>query len=124
MSPTDLAEQAQRGDVDALKAFVELKLMLQELEQAMKVVQPLAIAEADKYHEKSFEFMGAIIEKRNAPCTWDYSGIEAWKSAKKKLAYVESIAKAGGGYDNETTEEIGAAFRVEGKSTIAVKFPA
>lgn len=121
MSYQLLAEQAQNGEVSALKAYIELKKALSEIEDAIKIVNPLAIDEAAKYNEKSFKLHGAIVEKRNSPSTWDYSECGALIQAKERVKYIEKIAQMGGGYDNVTTEEIGKAFKIEGKSIIAVK---
>jgi hypothetical protein len=117
----ELATKVVNGDVNPLKAYIELKNAQAELEAALKTVQPLAIDEADKYKEKSFKAFGAIIEKRNAPSTWDFSQVAAYQQAKQRLKYIEDVSKAGGGYDAETTEEITKAIRIEGKSSIAVK---
>jgi len=121
MELLQLALSAKSGDCDPLSAYVELKKIEDELNQALKMVQPLAIDEAEKWKEKSFKYAGAIIEKKSAASRWDYSHIPAWQTAKSKLTYVEKIAQAGGGYDEETTEQIEKAVKIEGKSTIAVK---
>lgn len=122
MEIMQLVNQVLNGETDALKAYIELKRIEKELEFAINQVQPLAISEADKYPGKSFEMFGAFIEKKNAPARWDYSMVTAYQQQKAKLDYIQKIAQAGGGYDSETSEEIAAAAKVEGKSTITVKF--
>lgn len=122
MIATEIAEKAQSGTIDPLKAYVDLKMMEAELQQALKSVQPLAISEADKWAEKSFQYAGVIIEKRAAPATWDYSGVRAYAEAKERLSYVEQIAKAGGGMDS-SGNEIEKAVKIEGRASIAIKIP-
>ena len=117
----DIQDGVEQGNVNPLEAYVELKAIENTLKEVMAKVQPLAITEADKYNEKSFKAFGAVIEKRSAPATYDMSHINAYLTAKEKVKYIETIAKAGGGIDPETGQEIEKAIRVEGKSTIAVK---
>ena len=117
----ELKDSVEQGNVNPLEAYVELKSIENTLKEVMATVQPLAITEADKYAEKSFKAFGAVIEKRSAPATYDMNHINAYLSAKEKVKYIETIAKAGGGIDPETGQEIEKAIRVEGKSTIAVK---
>lgn len=123
MEIIELALSVQAGDCDPLSAYVELKKIEAELEQAIKIVQPLAINEADKWKEKSFKAFGAIIEKKSAACRWDYSNVAAYNHAKAKLEYIQKIAQAGGGFDAETTEQVEAAIKIEGKATISIKLP-
>lgn len=117
----ELKDSVEQGNVNPLEAYVELKSIENTLKEVIATVQPLAITEADKYAEKSFKAFGAIIEKRSAPATYDMSHINAYLSAKEKVKYIETIAKAGGGIDPETGQEIEKAIKIEGKSTIAVK---
>lgn len=117
---TEIAEKVTSGDVNPLAAYIELKKIEDELKQAMSIVQPLAIDEADKFSEKSFKFQGAIIEKRSSPATYDFSGVLAYQQAKERIKYIETIAKAGGGAD-EHGEWIDKAHIIKGKATIAVK---
>lgn len=121
MDLKELIQDVQQGRLNALQKYVELKEMQSEIEDALKSIQPLAIDEADKYPEKSFKMYGALIEKRAAPATWDYANCLAYQQAKKRLKYIEDIAKAGGGADTDSGEIIDKAFKIEGKANIAVK---
>lgn len=116
-----LSQQVIDGEIDPLKTYIELKKAETEIASAIKSVQDYAIAEAEKYDGKSFKAFGAMVEKKNAACTWKYDGISAYETAKNRLKYVQDIAQAGGGIDPETGEMIEKAYRVEGKSTIAIK---
>lgn len=117
----DIKDAVEQGTVNPLEAYVELKSIENTLKEVISTVQPLAITEAEKWKEKSFKAFGAVIEKRNAPATYEMSHINAYITAKEKVKYIETIAKAGGGIDPETGQEIEKAIRIEGKSTIAVK---
>ena len=117
----ELAKQVQDGEVNPLSAYIQLKKMEAEMKTAMSTIQPLAIDEADKWKEKTFKMEGALVEKRSSPCTWDYSEVAAYNQAKERLKYIEKVAQIGGGVDPQTGEEINKAFKIEGKSIIAVK---
>lgn len=114
-----LAQDAQSGNCDPIQAYIALKDIEAELKQALLIVQPLAISEADKYPGKQIDLSNAVIEKRSAPSRWDYSKVQAWKAAKDQLTYIEKIAQAGGGISPHG-EEIGPAVKIEGAATIAV----
>lgn len=119
MEIIELALSAQAGDCDALSAYIELKKIEAELKQALEMVQPLAIYEADKWKEKSFSYAGAIIEKRSAPATYKYSG--SVLKLQEKLKNWQEKAKIGTFVDEESGEVIDQAVKIEGKTTIAVK---
>lgn len=116
----ELATEVANGDINALEGYIILKQSEKQLEEALAIVQPLAIAEADKYAEKTIHAYGAIIEKRSAPSRWDYSSVAAWNQAKERLDYIQKIAQAGGGADTDSGEIIDKAFKVPGKAIIAV----
>lgn len=120
MNYTEISDQVVNGEVNALKAYIELKQASAQLEAALKIVYPLAIDEAGKYSEKTFKAFGATIEKRNGPSQWDYSGVLAYQQAQERLKYIQKIAQAGGGFDAQTTEQIEKAVKIEGKTTIAI----
>jgi hypothetical protein len=120
MNYAEIAQQVHSGEVSALKTFIKLKEAEAELKEAMAIVQPLAIDEASAYPEKTIQFSNAVVEKRSAPATWDYSHIPAVSRYKEKVKYIEKIAQMGGGVDPDTAEMIDRAFKIEGKATIAV----
>ena len=123
MNYVQLANQAKDGETNPLSVYIQLKRAEKELKAAIELVQPLAIDEADKYSEKTFKFQGAVIEKKSAPSTWDFSEVAAYTQAKERLKYIETISKAGGGADANTGEVIDKAIKIDGKSTITVKLP-
>jgi len=118
----ELVQNIKEGLTEALPAYIDLKKSLDELQEALSEIQPLAISEAQNYPEKSFKLNGAIVEKRSTPAQWDYSQCEAYIHAKNRLSYIQKIAQAGGGADTETGEVIDKAVKIEGKESIAIKF--
>lgn len=121
LSFAEIAQKVEDGEVNALKEYIELKRLSNSLSDALTVIQPLAIDEADKYKEKSFKAFGAIVEKKNAAGSWDYTGVAAWNAAKERLKWVEKMAQTGGAADSDSGEIIEKAVKIEGKSTIAIK---
>lgn len=116
----ELAQQVYGGETLALPAYIQLKELEQELKEALAIVQPLAIDEASNYPEKTIQFANASVEKRSGPATWDYKHIAVLNAYQEKVKYVQKIAQMGGGVDPDTGEIIDKAFKIEGKSTIAV----
>lgn len=115
-----ITEQVINGEINPLKAYIDLKRYESELKNAMAIVGPLATSEADKYAEKTINAFGAIVEKRSAPSTWNYETVNAYQSAKARLEYIQKIAQAGGGADADTGEIIDKAVKIPGKAIIAV----
>lgn len=114
-------QQVIDGYLNPLEFYIELKKIEKQLKESFDIVQSLAIIEADKFNGKSFEFKGAIIEKKNGASTWNYENVNAFLQCKEKLNYIQKVSQLGGGIDPETGEEIGKAIKVEGKSTISVR---
>lgn len=114
-----LSQQVMQGELNPLATYIDLKRSLDECSEAIKQIQDLAIDEALKYPEKSFKLNGAVIEKRNAPSTWDYSNCQPYKEAKERLKYIEQLAQIGG--MDESGNEVPKAVKIEGRQSIAVK---
>lgn len=120
MNIQEIIQSVKDGNGNPLEAYVLLKAFQEQVEEGLKELKDLAMNEAEKYG-KSFDKFGAHIELRNAPSRWNFKGISAIESAEKKLAYLQNLAKIGGGVDVETGEEVPAASKVEGAQTIAIK---
>lgn len=116
----EIANAVTSGEISPLKAYIELKEAEVDLKYALAIIQPLAIKEANNYPEKSFKYMGAIIEKRSSPSIWDYSQVAAYNQAKSRLEYIQMIAQAGGGADADSGEIIDKAIKINGKEIIAI----
>lgn len=93
------------GNVDPLKAEIELKILEEAISKIRKDVRVrnYVMAEAEKYNKQ--EFMGCKIQLsiRNTP---DYSGDTEWQILKAKLKSREALLKECNGVDPETGEEV------------------
>jgi hypothetical protein len=119
---TEYAKEVKEGNINPLEAYITLKAALVDLEKALKEVQDLAIDEACKYGQKSFEAFGAKVEVRNGASRWDYSGVQVWKHLKEQIGNVEKLAQMGGQVYVETGEPIEQANKILGRETIAISF--
>ena len=90
----ELAEAWRSGAVDALAFYITLNRLEKHLAAVKEEVKNYAIIQADQWHEKSFSYFGATIEKKAAAGRWDYKGIKAWTEAKANLTAIEERAKA------------------------------
>ena len=125
-----LADDAANGLSNSLEAYIELKKIEKTLEMAIESVKPLAIQEADKYHEKSFELSGVQVTKSRAPGRWDYSEIPQWKKRKDELSQIEALSKdafklaaKGQTITDPDGVIVGPARYSEGIDTITIKQP-
>ena len=84
----------QEGKVDALAFYITLNRIEKHLAAVKEEVKEYAIQQADQWHEKSFSYFGATIEKKASAGRWDYKGIRAWTEAKANLQAIEERAKA------------------------------
>lgn len=119
---TEYAKEVKEGNINPLEAYIILKSALTDLEKALKEIQDLAIDEANKYGQKSFEAFGAKVEVRNGASRWDYSQVQVWKHLKDQLTTIEKLAQLGGQVYVETGEPIEQATKVHGRETIAISF--
>lgn len=84
---------AEDGDEDALKAYIQLKQMDEMLQVALKQIHPLAMTEAEKYGEKSFNAFGATITRKANAGRWSFDECEYVARKKEELKDVEELAK-------------------------------
>jgi hypothetical protein len=84
----------REGIIDALAAYITLNRIAKMLDQIKDEVKPYAIQQADQWHEKTFSYFGATIEKKSGAGRWDFKGVQAWNEAKATLSAIEERAKA------------------------------
>jgi len=116
----ELANNVIEGNCDALDSYIALKKAQAELETALKLVQPFALTEAEKYGQKSFKAFNASIELKNGPSTYKFC--PSITQMEEELKKIEDMAKLGSFVYEPTGEVIDQASKVEGKSTIAISF--
>lgn len=86
-------QAAEDGEIDALLAYIELKRIFNVLEASIKQIQPLALAEANKYGEKSFKAFGASITLKSNPGQWKYEGCDDVLLAAENLKKLQENSK-------------------------------
>lgn len=125
-----LAEDVQNGNSNALEQYIVLKRLENDFKSVMAIVRDLAIDEADKYGEKTFEAFGAEITKKSDPGRWNYKEIPQWADKKEQLKDIEELAKQSYNQKVKSTGvvivdedgiEIEAAQYTDGKSNISIK---
>jgi hypothetical protein len=84
----------REGIIDALATYITLNRIAKMLDQIKDEVKPYAIQQADQWHEKTFSYFGATIEKKSGAGRWDFKGVHAWNEAKATLQSIEERAKA------------------------------
>lgn len=88
-----MADDANNGLQNALKVYIDLKRIEKTLSDCLESVKEGAIAEANKYPQKSFELNGAKIEKKKSASRYIYSNIPQWVRAKGVVTQLEALAK-------------------------------
>lgn len=81
------------GNGDALDALAELRAVMGAADDAMKVVGPLAVQQAERYPEKTFEHHGLTFQRTDGKRAFKYDHLKPWADAKKALAEIEERAK-------------------------------
>lgn len=120
VDPIEIAGLFEAGEINALEAYVILKELSSKTELALKQIINHALAEAEKYGQKSFKAFGATIELRNGPSTYKFSS--AILDLETRLKQLKDMSKSGSFADEQTGEVIDQAVKIEGKSTLAVSF--
>jgi hypothetical protein len=88
-----LAEQAKEHLVDPLDAYIELKLALSELTDAVESLAPLAIDQRLKYGKENLIRKGFLIEYSEGTPRYAYKHSEAWGKLSAELKSVEELMK-------------------------------
>ena len=123
----EIAEQAIQGATDPLIAFAELKGYKMEIDEAIKLLEPVALDESEKYG-KSFELHGIKFERRNGATRYDFKHLDQWqqlntalKSFEKNSKHSLTASKFGGNYIDEHGEEIPVPHVTFNKDSLIVK---
>ena len=88
-----IIQAVRDGEKPALTAYAELKTIEKELKAALAEVQPDAVADAERYGEKTFNAHGFCFELRQGSRRWNFKNIPAWGQKKSELAEIEERAK-------------------------------
>jgi len=90
----ELANAWREGSIDALATYITMNRISKMLDNLKDEVKLYAIEQAGQWHEKTFTYFGATIEKKSGAGRWDFKGVQAWNEAKATLSSIEERAKA------------------------------
>ena len=123
-----LTQSVIDGNADALETYIHIKQIEKKLSDSLKEVEPMAYEMASRWHENTFKYKGAEIQKKNAAGKYDYSNIKQYLTAKEKIKHIEELAKrasemakTGNTVVDENGEIVEPAIYSEGKGIISVR---
>ena len=123
----EIADKAIDGHSDPLIAYAELKAYKQEIEEALKELEPIALEESEKYG-KSFELHGIKFERRNGATRYDFKHIAKWQNLNTQLKNFEksskqalAASKQGAHYVDGNGEEVQCPRVMYNKDSLIVK---
>ena len=121
-----MIEAVRNGEMNALELYTKSKEISDIASKVQKEVQELAIEEAEKRTEKTFNYGNYKITKVEGRRMIDYSDIEDWKIAKDNLKeieekYKESTLSKNSILDESTGEILKRGIITFSKSSISVK---
>lgn len=110
-------QAVQGGEINPLTVLVQLRAMAKASERILKEIDANIMAEADKYSEKAFDFMGNTITKAEHGTKYDYSNCgdpiynrllrvatEASEQLKERETFLKAITKPFSFLDESTGE--------------------
>lgn len=86
-------DRVAEGVLNPLDALAEMRAVIGAAQDALKVIDPLAIQEAEKYGSKTFEHHGLTFTRTDGKRSFKYDHLKEWAEAKKALAQIEERAK-------------------------------
>lgn len=117
------------GNANPLEIYIQLKEIEKTLADCIGSIQPQAIEEAySKYSEKSFDLLGATVEKKTASGKWQYNVSNEYEALKDKIKKLEEVyklsyqsnLKGSTIVDEATGEIVPPAVYTPGKETISI----
>ena len=81
------------GNMNALDGLAEMRAVVAAAQDALKVIDPLAIIEAEKHPKKTFEHGGLTFIRTDGKRAFKYDHLKEWADAKKALVSIEERAK-------------------------------
>jgi hypothetical protein len=119
----------QEGHINALVSYIAFDRIEKMAANYKTLLNDNALMEANRWPEKSFNFMGVSIQKKAGAGRWDFKGVQAWNEAKANLTSIEERAKMAfkmkQSFNSETVSEDGevieGATYSAGKDIIAIK---
>jgi hypothetical protein len=124
----NVANDVKEGISDPIVALKTLSDLSKGIEEYKKEVYEIALKEAEKYSEKTFEHKGVKVEKRNGSKLWNFKGIQEWNELNEQRKSKEELYKSA--YDNyskgvqmvdENGEQIPIPVVTYGKDVLVLK---
>jgi hypothetical protein len=94
----NLANDVKDGFIDPIVALKTLSDLSKGIDEYKKEVYEIALKEAEKYSEKTFEHQGVKVEKRNGSRLWNFKGIQEWNDLNESRKSKEELYKSA--FDN------------------------
>ena len=93
MNYTQLVQDIEDGNESALKGLSLLREQKKIIDACIKQVDPIALDEAEKYGEKTFEYQGFSFQLKIGAKRFNFSNSEKWSKAKASITDIESAMK-------------------------------
>ena len=124
----ELLENVEGGTACPLRTYIELKDLANVLTATMKKVETLAMDEADKYPERTFDYFGATVSKSSTGARYNWEDDKVYKSLKVDLDMRQEQLKRAVKYDEliideETGEQIPkVSMKAPDKNVLRISF--
>jgi hypothetical protein len=82
------------GNADPLEVWGFLKTIEKHVEACKKEIEPIVMAEADKYPEKSFNHKGMTFTRVEGRAMYKFDHLPMWNALNDERKYLEEKAKA------------------------------
>lgn len=89
-----LCNDVDNGNESGLKALAILKEAANIIKMCIEQVEPIALDEAKKYNEKTFEFSGYSFTFTEGRKNFDFKNCQTWAIKKKEITEIEETLKA------------------------------
>ena len=90
---SELVQNTIDGKENPLKAYAVLKELQKQIVRGIAEVEEMALEEASKYGEKTFEALNYKFELREGSRRYVFKGIEKWDTLNQQLKDVEAECK-------------------------------
>lgn len=112
-----IISEVTEGNSNPLTVHIQITAMEKALEAIKEGIKSHALREAEKHNQKSFEFLGCMVEVKEMGTKWDFSGSndpvyhrinqekeDAVTALKQREAYLKVIHETKDEIDPETGE--------------------
>ena len=87
-----IEREAVNGNAEAIKSYIDLKELKDEIEESMELIKDSAIYDFQKQGVKTYLFRGWEISE-TAGGRYDYKDIPQWNEAKVNISAIEKKAQ-------------------------------